>query len=137
MTRSAVSVRVGDALPTIAVALSPTSIAAAAIATRDFQPVHHDLARAQSHGNAGVFLNTHATAGYLERLVMGWAGSGAFLKSLKFRLGVPSYAGDVLTLNGTVVTEPDPEGLVEVAVIGTNALGTHVEGVVVVRLAAA
>jgi acyl dehydratase len=131
------AVQAGDKLPEIHIALTPTGIAAAAIATRDFQPVHHDLERAHSLGNANVFLNTHATAGYLERLVMEWAGEGAFLKSIKFRLGVPSYAGDTLVLRGEVIDAPDADGYVTVKAIGTNALGTHVEGSVTVRMPAA
>ncbi len=134
MTARAI-IRAGDELPAIEIALSATGIVAAALATRDFQPVHHDAERAVSHGNAGILLNTHATAGYLERLVMQWAGPEAFLKSVKFRLGVPSYVGDTLVLRGTVVAPPDTAGVVQIAVTGTNSRGTHVEGDVVVQLA--
>jgi acyl dehydratase len=130
-------IRAGDEIPPLQIELTATAIVASALATRDFQPVHHDVDRARSLGNAGIFLNTHSTAGYLERLVMAWAGEGAFLKSVKFRLGVPGYAGDTLVLRGTVIAPPDEAGLVELAVIGTNTLGTHAEGRVIVQLAAA
>ena len=137
MTARANPIQAGDTLPPIEIMLTATGVVAAALATRDFQPVHHDVERAHSLGNAGILLNTHATAGYLERLVMTWAGPGAFLKSVRFRLGVPSYAGDTLLLQGIVTTPPDAAGRVEIAVTGTNSLGTHVEGSVVVGLATA
>ena len=87
-------VRVGQELPSFQVPVTVTSVMATALATRDYQPVHHDLEKVKSLGNETVFTNTHTTAAYLEKLVMQWAGPDAFLKSLKLRLGVPNYAGD-------------------------------------------
>ena len=95
-------VRVDQELPSIRMAVTITSVVATAFATRDYQPVHHDLHRARALGNDSVFTNTHTTAGYLEQLVMRWAGPNAFLKILKLRLGVPNYAGDELVLKGKV-----------------------------------
>lgn len=134
LSRRAEEVRAGERLAPQVIALTPTRIIAAAIATRDFQPVHHDVGVAAKLGNAGIFLNTHTTAGFLECYVQAWAGPDAFVKSVKFRLGVPAYAGDTLQLSGEVVDAPTRDGLVTVKVVGTNALGTHVEGEVSVRL---
>ncbi|MFA7585960.1 MAG: MaoC/PaaZ C-terminal domain-containing protein [Novosphingobium sp.] len=128
------AIQVGETLPEIVIPLTPTSIAAAAIATRDYQPVHHDLDRSRDLGSEHVFLNTHSTAGYLERLVKEWTGPGAFLKSVKFRLGTPSYAGDTLRLQGEVSTVSDDGKLAEIRVIGLNSRGVHVEGTVTVGL---
>lgn len=125
---------VGDRLPHQAIELTTTRIVATAIATRDYQPVHHDVEAVARLGNAGIFLNTHTTAGFLECYVQTWAGSEAFVRSVKFRLGVPAYAGDTLTLSGEVLDTSTANGLVRVKVIGTNALGIHVDGEVCVRL---
>ena len=125
-------VRQGQVLPAIRVPISVTSAMATALATRDYQPVHHDLERARALGSQTVFTNTHTTAGYLERLVMQWAGPNAFLKSVKLRLGVPSYAGDELVLGGTVVATDAASGRVTIKASGSNSLGEHVTAELVV-----
>lgn len=130
-----VDISIGHELPSIRVPVTITSVMATAVATRDYQPVHHDLMLAQSNGSETVFTNTHTAAGYLERLIMQWAGPNAFLKRLKFRMGGPNYAGDELVLKGTV-TACDPNSrCVTVAAVGTNARGDHVTGELVVQLA--
>ncbi len=126
--------RVGEQLPELTIELSPTRVIATAIATRDYQPVHHDSDIAQGFGNSGIFLNTHTTAGYLERFVLEWAGPDAFVKSVKFRLGIPSYAGDTLVLRGEVAEMNQGQRQIGVKVVGTNSLGTHVDGSVVIEL---
>ena len=123
---------VNQVLPAIRVPISVTSAMATALATRDYQPVHHDLERARALGSQTVFTNTHTTAGYLERLVMQWAGPNAFLKSLKLKLGVPNYAGDELVLGGTVVATDAATGRVTVKASGSNSLGEHVSAELVV-----
>jgi len=127
-------VRVDQELPSIRVPITITSVMACAIATRDYQPVHHDLKRAQALGSDSVFTSTHTTAGYLERLVMQWAGPDAFLKSMKLRLGVPNYAGDELVLTGRVFGRDVSTNRVTVAVIGNNSRGDHVTAEIVVEL---
>lgn len=125
-------VKQGQVLPAIRVPITITSAMATALATRDYQPVHHDLERARALGSQTVFTNTHTTAGYLERLVMQWAGPNAFLKSLKLRLGVPSYAGDELVLGGTVVATDAANARVTIKASGSNSLGEHVSAELVV-----
>lgn len=126
-------IQVNQALPSIRVPVTITSVMATALATRDYQPVHHDLERARALGSDTVFTNTHATAGYLERLVMQWAGPDAFLKSLKLRLGVPNYAGDELVLSGVVTAKDELTGRVTIAAKGSNSLGEHVTAQLVVK----
>ena len=127
-------VHVNQELPAIRVPITITATMASALATRDFQPVHHDLERARAMGSESVFTNTHATAGYLERLVMQWAGAGAFLKSLKLRLGVPNYAGDEMVLAGKVTAIDIDTRQVTVAATGRNSRGDHVTAELVVRM---
>lgn len=127
---SLAGIQPGDALPEIVFPLTVTRIVATAIATRDYQPVHHDLERARALGSEHVFVNTHTTAGLLERMVFEWAGPDAAVKRVAFRLGTPNYAGDSMTLSGHVETVDTQAGLVTVAVKGVNEHGTHVEGTV-------
>ena len=47
------SVEVGDALPKLDIDITPSLIVGGAIASRDFTPVHHDVAAAQAQGYAG------------------------------------------------------------------------------------
>lgn len=126
--------REGQTLPALHVPVTVTSVMAGAIATRDYQPVHHDLERARALGSESVFHSTHTTAAYLERLVLQWAGPNAFLKSLKLRLGVPCYAGDELVLTGRISALDAATQRVTVAASGSNARGEHVSAQLVVEL---
>lgn len=127
-------VREGQQLPSLRIPITTTLVMAAAIATRDYQPVHHDLDRARALGSETVFTSTHTVAAWLERLVLQWAGPGAFLRSLKLRLGVPNYAGDELLLQGAVSAVDAATGRVTVTATGTNSRGEHVKATLVVQL---
>jgi len=129
-------VQVGDALPELAVPLTTTGIVAGAIASRDYQDVHHDTEAAQSQGMPNVFMNILTTNGYVGRYVTDWAGPEALLRSVAFRLGAPNLPGDTMTLTGTVTRTQaeDSGGVVEVEVRGRNAFGDHVTGTVCVAL---
>lgn len=131
-------VRVGDTLPEQTVATSRTTIVAAAIASRDYQDVHHDPGLARQGGSEDIFLNILSTNGYVLRLITDWAGPEAIVERCAIRLGVPNYAGDTLTLTGevTAVEAGDDDGTVTVEVTGANARGDHVTGTVQVNLPA-
>lgn len=127
-------VRVGEELPALNIPFTVTSVMAAAIATRDYQPVHHDVERARELGSETVFTSTHTATGYLERLVLAWAGPNAFLRSLKLRLGVPNYAGDTLHLSGRVTALDIPSRCVSIEAVGINSRGEHVRAELVAVL---
>jgi len=55
-TRSFASVNVGDTLPPLEIPVTASLIASAAIATRDYEPVHHDIACAQERGMPNIFM---------------------------------------------------------------------------------
>ncbi len=129
-TRPAVSV--GDRLPELSIPMTRTFIISTAIATRDYQEVHHDHEIAQQRGSADIFINILTSNGIVNRFVGEWAGPRARLRSIAIRLGVPCYAGDTLVMHGEV-TAVDGD-LVTVTVNGDNSLGTHVSGTVVVDL---
>ncbi len=127
---------VGAELPELVIEASVRNIVATAIATRDYQDVHHDIASAQARGSKTIFTNILTSNGYCLRYITDWTGPDAVVKSSKIRLGVPNYAGDTMTMTGTVTeVTPSAEGaLVTVAVQGANSLGAHVTGTVVVLL---
>jgi acyl dehydratase len=127
---------VGDALPELVIEASVRNIVATALASRDFQDVHHDVAQAQERGSKTIFTNILTSNGYCLRYVTDWTGPEAVVKKASIRLGVPNYAGDTMTMSGAVdAVEPSADGdLVTVAVRGRNSLGDHVTGTVTVLL---
>ncbi|KAA5825928.1 MaoC family dehydratase [Saccharopolyspora hirsuta] len=131
-TRSLAEVVIGDALPEERIEVSPTFVVSTAIATRDFQDVHHDRDLAVAKGSKDIFINILTTTGLVQRYVTDWAGPEALVRGVAIKLGVPCYAYDVLTLHGQVL-ERDGAVLV-VEVLGRNSLGTHVSGTVRVEL---
>jgi acyl dehydratase len=127
---------VGEALPELVIEASVRNIVATAIASRDFQDVHHDVALAQQRGSKTIFTNILTSNGYCLRYVTDWTGPDAVVKKASIRLGVPNYAGDTMTMSGTVdAVETGADGdLVTVAVRGRNSLGDHVTGTVTVLI---
>ncbi|HPY22796.1 MAG TPA: MaoC family dehydratase [Mycobacterium sp.] len=117
-------VAVGTALPKLALFGDPTFIVSTAIATRDYQDVHHDRDKAQAKGSKDIFVNILTDTGLVQRYVTDWAGPTAVIRSIALRLGVPWYAYDTVTFGGEVTAVED--GLVTVRVVGTNSLGDHV-----------
>ncbi len=125
-------VQVGDELPTLVIPLTRTLIVATAIASRDYQDVHHDPGLAQERGSPDIFMNILSTNGFVGRFITDWAGPDAVLKSVKIRLGAPNHPGDTMTMTGKVIEKHDR--VVEVAVRGTNDIGDHVTGTVALEL---
>ncbi|MEU9018107.1 MaoC family dehydratase [Actinomadura sp. NPDC048394] len=134
MSRAFDEVAVGDELPELSVPLTRTMIVATALASRDYQDVHHDPALAAERGSKDVFMNILTTNGLVDRYVTSWAGPAARVKAIRIRLGAPNYPGDTMVLTGTVSGKHDDGHRVEIAVRGVNAIGPHVTGTVVVQL---
>jgi uncharacterized protein len=115
-------------LPDEVIDATPTFVISSALATRDFQDVHHDRDRAVQRGAKDIFLNILTTTGLVQRYVCDWAGPDAVVRAISIRLGVPCHAGDTLTLTGQVTEDDGPEQVV--AVTGRCRLGDHVTGTV-------
>lgn len=127
-------VTVGDQLAPLDVPLTHTLIVATAIASRDYQEVHHDVDLARERGSKDIIMNILTTNGFIGRFVTDWAGPDATIRSVKVRLGVPNYPGDTMALTGEV-TELRAQGNVAVvAVRGANSLGDHVNATIEVSL---
>ncbi|MPY96457.1 MAG: acyl dehydratase [Actinophytocola sp.] len=115
---------------------SPTFIISTALATRDFQDVHHDRDAAVARGSEDIFLNILTDNGLVQRFVTDWAGPEALVRSIDIKLGVPCYAYDTLTFTGTVTDRVTVDGEQRwvVEVVGTGNLGDHVRGTVHIAL---
>ena len=123
----------GDELPALDVPITTTAIVAGAIASRDYQDVHHDAELARQRGSKDVFMNILTTNGYVGRFVTDWAGPDAVLKKVAIRLGAPNYPGDTMRMTGRVTGKGD-DGRVDVEIRGANSMGDHVVGTVTVVL---
>jgi hypothetical protein len=121
---SAPNIQVGTKLPELSLYGDPTFIVSTAIATRDYQDVHHDRDKAQAKGSKDIFVNILTDTGLVQRYVTDWAGPNAVIKSIALRLGVPWYAYDTVTFRGEVTAIDD--GLITLKVVGSNSLGDHV-----------
>ncbi|MER8194695.1 MaoC family dehydratase [Streptomyces microflavus] len=137
--------RVGDELPPLEIPVTRTLIVAGAIASRDYQDVHHDAELAREKGSPDIFMNILTTNGLVGRYITDHFGSAAVLRKVAIRLGAPNYPGDVLRLTGRIVAledvaledvalEGENRALIEVAVTGDNRIGRHVTGKVTVAI---
>ena len=121
---SAPNIQVGTKLPELSIYGDPTFVVSTAIATRDYQDVHHDRDKAQAKGSKDIFVNILTDTGLVQRYITDWAGPSAMVKSIGLRLGVPWYAYDTVTFKGEVTAVEDD--LITVKVVGSNNLGDHV-----------
>jgi len=115
------------ALPDRVIDVTPTFVIASALATRDFQDVHHDRDRAVARGARDIFVNILTTTGLVQRYVSAWAPD-AVVRAVSIRLGVPCHAGETLTLSGQATAADGGEQVV--AVTGRCSLGDHVTATV-------
>ncbi|MFJ5887644.1 acyl dehydratase [Streptomyces californicus] len=143
--------RVGDELPPLEIPVTRTLIVAGAIASRDYQDVHHDAASAREKGSPDIFMNILTTNGLVGRYITDHFGPTAVLRKVAIRLGAPNYPGDVLRLTGRIIelrtadtssADASSDEVVDaveaieavVQVTGGNGIGRHVTGTVAVTL---
>jgi acyl dehydratase len=132
---SAPAIDVGTKLPELSLYGDPTFIVSTAIATRDYQDVHHDRDKAQAKGSKDIFVNILTDTGLVQRYITDWAGPTAIIKSISLRLGVPWYAYDTVTFRGEVTAVED--SVVTLKVVGSNSLGDHVIATATLTIGAA
>jgi hypothetical protein len=131
-TLRAGAVQVGDELPSLEIPITRTLIVVGALASRDFQDVHHDAQTVRASGAKDIFMNILTTNGLVGRYITDWAGPDAIIKKVSIRLGVPNYPDDVMMLTGRVASVEGSTVAVEIR--GANSLGDHVSGTVVLEL---
>jgi acyl dehydratase len=120
--------KAGEEIPVWELPITPTLVVSTAIATRDFQDVHHDRDRAQAAGSKDIFMNILTSTALCERYVTDWAGTDVQIKGISIRLGAPAYPYDTLSFSGEVTDVTD--GIATITVTGAVSLGAHVTGTV-------
>jgi len=134
-TLTCAQVSVGDKLPALDIDVTCGLVVCGALATRDFEPVHHNKAEAQAAGLPDVFMNILTSQGLMTRFATDWSGPEAVVKSLDIRLGAPNVPGMVMTVTGEVTGKDDASGVVDIAVLGENNIwGMHMQGTVQLAL---
>lgn len=113
-------------LQPVNIAITPTLVVSTALATGDFEPVHHDYALARSQGLQDIITNIPSTSGLLTKYITDQI-PGAFIRSLKLRLGAPNFPGDHLQLQTTEMNGG------AATIIGRNSIGEHVRAQVVLE----
>ncbi|WP_405953199.1 MaoC family dehydratase [Streptomyces prunicolor] len=124
--------KAGDELPPLEIEITRTLIVAGAVASRDYQDVHHDAEAARQKGSPDIFMNILTTNGLVGRYITDHFGPGATLRKVAIRLGAPNYPGDTMVLTGRI-EEADGD-TATVRVLGANGIGRHVTGMVTVTV---
>lgn len=121
-------------LPPLAVPITATLITAAAMATRDYENVHHDLEATRKIGSPHIFMNILTTNGLCQRFIEEAFGPECLFKDLKIKLGAPNYPGDTMKFSGQVAAKSDADKTIEISFKGSNSMGSHVTGSAKVQL---
>ena len=110
-------------IPVWELPITPTLVVSTALATRDFQDVHHDRDRSIGHGSKDIFINILSTMGLVHRYVTDWSGPQTQVLSCALRLGAPAHPYDTLRFTGHIVSEED--GVTTIDVTVGVSVGTH------------
>ena len=134
---TAEDVKVGDALPALEIPISSKLVVSCAIASQDFQDVHHDKSAALEKGTPDIFMNILSSNGFVGRYLTDWAGPASRIKNIKFNLGAPNYPGDTMVMSAEIKELVEENGFT-VAVLdyrGKNGMGNHISGSARIQLA--
>lgn len=118
---------IGETLPELRVMMTAQKIISAAAATRDWQPIHHDHEAAIKAGLRGVILNSPSQAGWISKYITDWAGPGAIIQRMSFRMKDSICPGDEMVLNGEVTAVDDASITVAVTISAADKARTTAE----------
>jgi hypothetical protein len=128
-------VAVGDTLEPVDIDIHTGLIVGGAIATRDYQSVHHNKAEAQAAGMPDIFMNILTSQGLMTRYATDWSGPEAVVNAIDIGLGAPNIPGMVMTMTGEVASVDQDSGKVQVSILGENNIwGMHMQGSVTLTL---
>ena len=108
--------RVGDTLPEFELPITARLVVSTALASQDFQDVHHDNDAAIAKGTPDIFMNILTTCGLSARYLGDWAGAEARLEKISFNLLNPNFPGDTMAMEGEVIEVARTADAVRVAV---------------------
>ena len=120
----------GDRLPELAIPFDRTTIVATAIASQDFEDVHHDPGKAVERGMPDIFISINATNGFIDRYVTDVCGPATRIRKVSLRLGLPLFPGDTLTFASEVIEVTEESATIKVT--GSHDRGVHVSARVTV-----
>jgi acyl dehydratase len=124
--------KAGVELPPLAIPVTTTLIVAAALATNDFEKIHHDRDLARNRGLTDIVMNVLTSCGLAIRYVTDWGGSATIIRRISTQLKAPTYPGDTLTLSGWIDKPFEPGSAADVHVRGTNSVGSHIDSIITI-----
>jgi len=128
-------VSVGDKLPALDIDITTGLVVAGALATRDFEPVHHEKSVSVASGLPDVFMNILTSQALMTRFATDWSGPEAIVSAIDIRLGAPNIPGMVMTVTGEVSATDNDKQSVELSILGENNIwGMHMQGTVTLTL---
>ena len=96
-------VQEGQELPPLSHPVTATTVVLGALASRDWQQMHHDRDFAQNrNGTKDIFINTPTNVGWFQRYVTDWAGPKARMGRIKFKMKTPVFPHDTMVISGHV-----------------------------------
>lgn len=104
-------VQPGMMLPPLHIRLSGAHVIGGAVASRDWQPQHHDRDRARAMNLPDIILNTPSQLGWFCRFSCAWSGPQGRVGRSTLKMRGPICPGDALLFEGNVdQLVPDPAG---------------------------
>lgn len=116
---TATDISIGDALPALHVSMTAQKIISAAAATRDWQPIHHDHEAAIKAGLRGIILNSPSQAGWISKYITDWAGPGARIQRMAFKMKDSICPGDDMVITGEI-TGKDGNVIIATVTLGVG-----------------
>ena len=98
-------VKEGMAIPSVVDEITYRRVIQNPGATGDYFPGHYDPDYARGQGQPTIYANSLHLFGLLDRAVTQWAGPTAFLIRRNVRLHSSMYAGDTVTVGGSVTAK--------------------------------
>lgn len=119
------AVTVGAQIPAVVDEITARRVVQNPGATGDYFPGHWDPDYARRQGQRAIYANSLHIFGLLDRAVTEWAGPTSFLMRRNVRLVSSMYAGDTVTVRGTVASKSADGGdrVVDVDLSLTNQDG--------------
>jgi acyl dehydratase len=106
-TRSAASVKSGEALAPLQRTFTTVDLVAYGAATWDWHRLHYDLEYVRSMNLQGVIVDGQMFGALLSRAALDWAGPRAFIARLSFRMKSMVFAGETVIAEGEVTAVND------------------------------
>jgi len=101
----------GEQLPEVVLPITYGMVAGHPAGTRDWFPGHHNPEYARAQGQENIYANTMFFQGFLERVVLEWAGPQWFVRSRTLRMFYSVYPGDTLISTASVVEKTAQDDL--------------------------